>query len=87
MVAVVQSTPRSKGGEIELHNRLGAYVGVMTSVVPGSSTYLGTLALSYSRDVGLVAVRVRASAASFVSTAMRARREATNAFPSSRSTR
>jgi hypothetical protein len=65
MVAVVQSTPRSKGGEIELHNRLGAYVGVMTSVVPGSSTYLGTLALSYSRDVGLAAVRVRASAASF----------------------
>jgi len=65
MSAVAQSTPRSKGGEIELRNRLGAYVGVMTSVVPGSSAYLGTLALSYSRDLGLAAVRVRASAASF----------------------
>jgi hypothetical protein len=65
MVAVAQVTPRSKGGALELHNRLGAYVGVMTSVVPGSAAYLGTLALSYSRDVGLAAVRVRASVASF----------------------
>jgi hypothetical protein len=65
MVAVSQGSPRSKGGNLELRNRLGAYVGVSSSVVPGSPAYLGTLALSYARDLRWAMVRGRISAASF----------------------
>lgn len=65
MVVVPQGSPRSKGGDLELRNRLGAYAGVSTSVVPGSPTYLGTLTLSYARDLRWAMVRARGSVASF----------------------
>jgi hypothetical protein len=65
MTAVAQSNQRSKGDVMELRNRLGAYVGVSTSVVPGSAAYLGMVALSYSYDLRSVALRARASATSF----------------------
>lgn len=65
MVAVAPTNPRSKGSDLELRNRLGASVGVMTSVVPGSAAYLGTVSLSYARDLSWSALRVRAGAASF----------------------
>jgi hypothetical protein len=65
MIEVPQGSPRSKGGDLELRNRLGAYAGISTSVVPGSPAYLGTLALSYARDFRWAALRVRASVASF----------------------
>ncbi len=65
MIAVPQGSWRSKGGDLELRNRLGAYVGVSASVVPGSPGYLGTLALSYARDLRWAMLRGRISAASF----------------------
>ena len=65
MVVVPQGSPRNKGGDLELRNRLGAYAGVSTSVVPGSPSFLGTLALSYARDLRWAALRARISAASF----------------------
>jgi len=65
MVVVPQGNPRSKGGDLELRNRLGAYAGVSTSVVPGSPSYLGTFSLSYARDLRWAMVRGRISAASF----------------------
>jgi hypothetical protein len=65
MVEVPQGNSRNKGGDLELRNRLGAYVGVSSSVVPGSPGYLGTLALSYARDFRWSALRVRASVATF----------------------
>jgi hypothetical protein len=64
MVEVVQPNPRSKGG-LELRSRLGGYVGIGTSVVPGSSPFLGMAALSYSYDFRQLAVRARASATTF----------------------
>jgi hypothetical protein len=65
MAEVAQSNDRSKGPELLLRSKLGAYVGVSTSVVPGSPSYLGMLALSYAYDFRRVAVRARASVASF----------------------
>jgi hypothetical protein len=65
MVAVPQSSPRNKGGEFELRSSLGAYAGVSTSVVPGSPSYLGTVALSYAYAFRWGALRARASVASF----------------------
>ena len=65
MVVVPQGSPRSKGGDLELRNRMGAYAGVSTSVVPGSPSYLGTFALSYARDLRWAMVRGRISASSF----------------------
>jgi len=65
MTAVVQSSQRSKGDVMELRNKLGAYIGVSTSVVPGSSSYLGMVALSYAYDLRTVVLRARASATSF----------------------
>jgi len=65
MVIVPQGSPRTKGSDLELRNRLGAYAGVSTSVVPGSPTYLGTLALSYARDLRWAMVRARATVSSF----------------------
>ena len=65
MVEVPQGSPRKKGGDLELHSRLGAYAGVSTSVVPGGPSYLGTLALSYAYSFRWVALRARASVASF----------------------
>jgi hypothetical protein len=65
MITVPQGSPRNKGGDLELRNRLGAYAGVSTSVVPGSPSFLGTLALSYARDLRWAALRARISAASF----------------------
>jgi hypothetical protein len=65
MVVVPQGSPRNKGGDLELRNRLGAYAGVSTSVVPGSPSFLGTLAFSYARDLRWAALRARISAASF----------------------
>jgi hypothetical protein len=67
MTEVVQSDTRSKNSEPMLRSRLGAYVGVMSSVVPGSPSYLGTAALSYSYDLGWTALRARAGFASFAS--------------------
>jgi Caspase domain len=64
MIAVPQGSPRNKGGDLELRNRLGAYAGVSTSIVPGSS-YLGTFALSYGRDLRWATLCARVSAASF----------------------
>ena len=64
MTQVVQTAPRSKGG-LELRSRLGAYVGVSSSVVPGTPSYLGMASLSYSYDFSWTALRARASAASF----------------------
>ena len=65
MVVVPQGSPRSKGGDLELRNRMGAYAGVSTSVVPGSPSYLSTFALSYARDLRWAMVRGRISASSF----------------------
>jgi len=65
MVIVPQGSPRSKGGDLELRNLMGAYAGVSTSVVPGSPSYLGTFALSYARDLRWAMVRGRISASSF----------------------
>jgi hypothetical protein len=64
MIAVPQGSPRNKGGDFYLHSRLGAYAGVSTSVVPGTS-YLGTVALSYAYAFRWVVLRARASVASF----------------------
>jgi hypothetical protein len=64
MTQVVQTAPRSKGG-LELRSRLGAYVGVSSSVVPGTPSYLGMASLSYAYDFSWTALRARASAASF----------------------
>jgi hypothetical protein len=65
MTKVAQESARSKGGALELRNRLGAYAGVSTSVVPGSPAYVGTLALSFARDFGQLALRGRLGLASF----------------------
>jgi hypothetical protein len=65
MAEVEQGNGRSKGGQLELRSKLGAYLGVSTSVVPGSPSYLGTAALSYAYDFRWVALRARASVASF----------------------
>ncbi len=70
MVEVTQPSPRSKGDGLELRNRLGAYVGVGSSVVPGSQSFLGQsllgmVALSYAYDLRWSALRARASIASF----------------------
>ena len=65
MTDVPQASVRGKSSGLELRQRLGASVGVGTSVVPGSSTFLGTLALSYAYDFGPVATRARAQMASF----------------------
>jgi hypothetical protein len=65
MVRVAQPSARSKGHELELRNQLGAYAGVSTSAVPGSASYVGTFALSLARDFGPLALRGRASVASF----------------------
>ena len=65
MIVVPQGNPRSKGGDLELRNRLGAYAGVSTSVVPGSPSYLGTFSLSYARDLRWAMVRGRGSASAF----------------------
>ena len=65
MVRVAQESSRSKGGEFELRNQLGAFAGLSASVVPGSPAYLGTLALSLARDLGPLALRGRASVSSF----------------------
>jgi hypothetical protein len=67
MVTVPQGSVRGKFGGLEVRNRLGAYVGVNTSVVPGSPAYVGTLSLSYAYDLRFVALRGRASLASFES--------------------
>lgn len=65
MVRVEQTNARSKNSELVLRNQLGAYAGVSTSTVPGSAAYVGTLALSFGRDLGPFAVRGRVSVASF----------------------
>jgi hypothetical protein len=65
MSQVVQNTQRSKGGDLQLRSKLGAYVGVSTSVVPGSPSYLGMVALSYAYDFRSTALRARASGTSF----------------------
>jgi hypothetical protein len=65
MTKVAQESARSKSGALELRNRLGAYAGVSTSVVPGSPAYVGTLALSFARDFGRLALRGRLGVASF----------------------
>jgi hypothetical protein len=65
MVTVPQTDGRSKGDGLELRSRLGAHVGVSTSVVPGSPSYLGMAALSYAYDFSWMALRARASIASF----------------------
>jgi hypothetical protein len=65
MMPVAAASTRSKEGGLELRNRLGAYVGVSISVVPGSPDYLGTFALSYARGFRYFALRARVSAASF----------------------
>ena len=65
MVRVAQESGRSKCAELVLRNHLGAYAGVSTSVVPGSPAYVGTLALSFTRDFGGLALRGRASISSF----------------------
>jgi hypothetical protein len=65
MVVVPQGSPRNKGGDLELRNYLGAYAGASTSVLSGSPSFFGTLALSYTRDLRWAALRARISAASF----------------------
>ena len=65
MVRVEPSSSRSKGSQLELHNQLGAYGGVGTSVVPGSPAVVGAFALSLAHDFGRVALRGRASISSF----------------------
>jgi uncharacterized protein YfiM (DUF2279 family) len=65
MARVAQESSRSKNGGLELRNQLGAYAGISTSAVPGSPSYVGTFALSYARDFGRLALRGRASGASF----------------------
>jgi Caspase domain len=65
MVEITESVARSKGGELGLRSRLGAYAGVSSSVVPGSPSVIGTLALSYSYDLRSVALRLRGSMTSF----------------------
>jgi hypothetical protein len=65
MVRVAQESSRSKGGELELRNQVGAYAGVSTSAVPGSSAFVGTLALSLARDFHWLALRARASVSAF----------------------
>ncbi len=65
MTQVVQNSQRSKGGDLLLRSKLGAYVGVSTSVVPGSPSYLGMVALSYAYDFRSTALRARAAGASF----------------------
>lgn len=65
MTQVVQSSQRSKGGELQLRSALGAYVGLSTAVVPGSPSYLGMVALSYAYDFQSTALRARASVMSF----------------------
>lgn len=67
MTQVAETAPRSKGGGLELRSRLGAYVGVSSSVVPGSPSYLGTASLSYAYDLRWAALRARASMATFES--------------------
>jgi hypothetical protein len=61
MVDITESSARSKGGELALRNRLGAYGGVSNSVVPGSPAMLGTVAVSYAYDLRWAALRGRAS--------------------------
>jgi hypothetical protein len=65
MVEVAQSSPRSKGGVLDLRSSLGAYAGVSSSVVPGSPAYLGTAAISYAYNFRWAALRARASLESF----------------------
>ena len=65
MVEVAQGNPRSKGGVLDLRSSLGAYVGVSTSVVPGSPAFLGTATVSYAYNFHWAALRARASIASF----------------------
>jgi hypothetical protein len=65
MSDVAQTSPRRKGGILELQNSLGAFVGMGTSMLPGTRDYLGMLALSYMRDLSWIALRGRVSASSF----------------------
>lgn len=66
MTRVAQSDTRSKGDWMVLRNKLGAYVGVSTSVVPGSPAYVGMAELSYAYDMSpWIALRGRASFTSF----------------------
>jgi hypothetical protein len=64
MTPVVRESTRSKTS-LELKSQVGAYAGVSTSAIPGSSNFVGTLALSYARAFGLLALRGRASFSSF----------------------
>jgi hypothetical protein len=61
MVDITDSSARSKGGDLALRSRLGAYGGFSSSVVPGSPAMLGTFALSYAYSFRWVALRGRAS--------------------------
>jgi len=65
MAQVAQNSQRNKGGALQLRSKLGAYIGVSTSVVPGSPSYLGMVALSYAYDFRWVALRARATGTSF----------------------
>jgi hypothetical protein len=65
MVRVAQTSARSKNGGMELRYQLGAYAGVSTAAVPGGPAFVGTLALSFARDLGRLALRGRLGVASF----------------------
>jgi hypothetical protein len=66
MVPVAQESTRSKSA-LELRNQLGAYAGLGTSAVPGTNAVVGTFALSFAHGFGPLALRARASFASFES--------------------
>jgi hypothetical protein len=65
MAPVAAESVRVKNSALGVRNQLGAYAGVATSAVPGTSDVVGMMALSFARDFRRFALRARASLASF----------------------
>jgi len=65
MTEVVQASPRRKGGGVVAKNALGVYAGLGTPLVPGGTSYVPVLSLSYARDIAFLTLRGRVQAGQF----------------------
>jgi hypothetical protein len=66
VLAMLETSKRKKGGGGPwLRNSLGAHVGAQSSVVGGTSSFLGAVGLAYTRDFTALSLRLRGDIASF----------------------